>query len=608
MAGVSKFLTHIVARFVQQLPHLPKALGLVWTAARSWTTAWAALLLVQSALPVATVFLTREFVDRLTESIGPDALPGSVRGTLTVAIILGVLMITAEVARAAARWVRTCQAELIRDHISSLIHQRAIDADIGLYESPAYHDLLHRARVDSQNRPIALVENLGTMIQSTLTLLTMAAVLIPFGWWVPVSLVVSTLPALWVVVRFAGRHHAWLVSSTQAQRRGRYYDWLVASREAAPEIRIFSTGPFFAGLYQEIRSRLRGERIALARSESGAQVVAGGFALIIMVLSLAVMVLRTLRGGASLGDLAMFYQAFSQGQRLMRALLETVGQLYSNILFLENLFEFLDVRPRITSPPNAVALPGDVTPSIEFENVTFRYPSSKRPTLSSFSLRIDGGSTVAILGANGAGKSTLFKLVSRFYDPENGRVLVGGVDVRKLDLTALRKEITVLFQEPVRYSETVRENIALGAIEVQHSDDDIYSAASYAGARDIISRLPDGLSTLLGTWFTNGADLSLGEWQRLSLARAALRKSGIVLLDEPTSSMDSWAEIDWIRRLKSLVQDRTAVIITHRLTTALHADVIHVMSDGEIIESGTHTSLLDANGKYASAWINQGRA
>jgi len=306
------------------------------------------------------------------------------------------------------------------------------------------------------------------------------------------------------------------------------------------------------------------------------------------------------RGLATLGDLAMFYQAFQQGLGLMRGLLENLGQLYGNLLFLGNLYEFLGLEQRVVSPSKPLPTPLTIQGSLRLEGVRFRYPGSPRPALENFDLEIRAGQIVAVVGSNGAGKSTLIKLLCRFYDPEAGRVSLDGIDLRALDIEELRSRITVLFQQPVHYNDTVRDNIAYG--DLRSPSEALEPAVRAAGAEDIIARLPEGLDSMLGRWFAEGAELSVGEWQRLALARAFLRRAPILILDEPTSAMDPWAEADWLARFRELAAGRTVLIITHRFSTARFADVIHVMNEGRIVESGTHEQLLQAGGRYAQGW------
>jgi ATP-binding cassette subfamily B protein len=239
-------------------------------------------------------------------------------------------------------------------------------------------------------------------------------------------------------------------------------------------------------------------------------------------------------------------------------------------------------------------------------NVTFAYPGASRPALDNFNMVIPAGQITAIVGENGAGKTTLIKLLCRFYDPEKGRLTIDGTDIRDLSFSALRQRITVLFQDPVRYHDTVRNNIAFGDIDSSPDIDRIQAAAEAGGADAPINRLPQGYQAVLGKWF-GGAELSGGEWQRLALARAFLRNAEFIILDEPTSAMDSWAEADWLLRFRQLVTGRTALIITHRFTTALQADMIHVAHQGRIVESGSHQQLLAQKGRYAASWSRQMR-
>jgi ATP-binding cassette subfamily B protein len=349
---------------------------------------------------------------------------------------------------------------------------------------------------------------------------------------------------------------------------------------------------------------LRSERMRLIRGQVLAEVGAGSLAVVATGLAIVWMAWRVTQGLASLGDVALFYQVFTQGQRLMRTLLENVGDVYRNMLFLENLFEFLALEPQVHEPEQPVPFPIRVQVGIRFEAVTFRYPESERLALDHFSVEIPAGQMVAFVGANGAGKSTLIKLLCRFYDPDGGRITVDGIDLRDILLDDLRRQITVLFQEPVRYHTTAAENIALGDLAARPTMAAIAEAAQAAGAEAPILHLPQQFETVLGKWF-GGAELSVGEWQRIALARAFLRHASLLILDEPTSAMDSWAEADWLTRFRRLAAGRTTIIITHRFTTAMQADYIYVMEGGRVVEAGTHSSLLALNGRYGQSWRTQ---
>jgi ATP-binding cassette subfamily B protein len=273
-------------------------------------------------------------------------------------------------------------------------------------------------------------------------------------------------------------------------------------------------------------------------------------------------------------------------------------------LYVSNLFSFLGLAPQIADPPDAVAAPSIVRSGITFRNVSFRYPGAADYSLKNFSVDIPAGKVVALVGENGAGKTTLLKLIARFYEPESGSIEVDGIDVRQISLSSLRQMLTFMFQVPGHYQFTVRENIALGDLAAAHDSVRIEAAARAAGADQIIGRLSRGYESLLGRFFPGGVELSGGEWQRIALARALMRDAQIVMLDEPTSSMDSWAEADWYNRLRTHAPGRTVILATHRLAIAMRADLIVVLKGAEIVESGTHHELIARRGLYHQSWTS----
>lgn len=584
---------------------MPRTLRLIGEAARGWTVAWVILLVVQGLLPVAMVYLTKLLVDRLVVAVSlGDAWEGLPSIWLPATLMASIIVLT-ELIHGATSWVKTAQAEHIKDHLSGLIHAKSTEVDIAFYESPEYHDRLERVRTDLQSRPLTLLESVGSLLQNTLTLVAMGTLLLPYGAWLPLVLLISTMPALYVVIRFNRRHHRWWENTTPDRRRTQYYDLLLTHSAVASELRLFRFGPHFWSAYQDLRQRLRTERLQLAKDQNFARLGAGLVGGLMAGATMAWMGWQALLGLVTLGDLALFYQAFNRGQGLLRSLLEHVGQIYTNTLFLGNLFEFLEQQSQVVDPPRPIPAPSRLQHGICFENVTFCYPGSERAALQDFNLTIPAGHIVAIVGANGAGKSTLIKLLCRFYDPQAGRITLDGTDTRDFSLQELRRMMTVLFQWPVPYQTTAAQNIALGDLSADPSIEAIKAAARRAGADEVVARLPQGYETPLGKWFANGTDLSGGEWQRLALARAFLRQAQVMILDEPTSALDSWAEADWFDRFRELAKGRTALIITHRFTIARRADMIHVMDAGQIVESGTHDVLLAQDGRYAQSWFAQ---
>ncbi|MEM7033148.1 MAG: ABC transporter ATP-binding protein [Chloroflexota bacterium] len=593
-----------IQKLLVQLPYLPQTLHLVWKAARPWTLTWVLLLLIQGLLPVATVYLTRALVDSLVVGLDSEGEWADFTPALVWVLLMVGVLILSELLRSLTKWVRTAQGELVQDYVTQLIHDQSISLDMAFYEQPDYYDKLYRARFDALHKPIALLENLGSLSQHMLTLLAMAVVLIPFGWWLPPVLLISAVPAFLVILRYTIHLNNWRQRTTMDQRRTHYYNLLLTDRDMAAEIRVFALGNYLKTAYQSLRQRLRVEHLQMIWRQSLAELAAAGLGLLTLAGVMAWMAWRTVQGHFSLGDLALFYQAFNQAQKLMRTLMESANQVYANILFLQNLIDFLGLTSQLADPSNPQSMPENLQIDIQFQDVTFRYPDSDRDAIANFNLTIPAGKIVALVGVNGAGKSTLVKLLCRFYDPQAGQITIDGVDLRDVAQVDLWRQLTLLFQDPVQYQDTATQNIAYGDIETQLPQAEIEQAAKAAGADAPIDRLPQGYETVLGKVF-GGAELSGGEWQRLALARAFLRKASIIILDEPTSALDSWAEADWMQRFRRLAAGRTSLIITHRFTTARQADIIHVMDAGQIIESGSHEELLALNGQYANSWRAQ---
>ena len=581
-----------------------RAFKLLWKGIGAWVGFWIALLVVQGLLPAINVYLIKVLVDQLTVSIGGGAGIEGMQPLVGPSLLIGGAFILQNVLQSVVRWVRVAQAEHIQDYIKALIHDQAARVDLEFYETPSFYDEMERANGQAEKHSISLLENLGGVVQNGVTLLAIGFLVVTYSIWLPLILIVSALPALWVVIRHNVRHHGWWKDVTEKRRRAQYVDWILTSRYPAPEVRVFKLSTHFASLYRTLRDQLRSKKLGLLKQQQVAQLLASMMALMVTGGVMVWMAFRALRGIATLGDLALLYQAFQQGQTLMRALLGNIGQLYTNVLFLEHLFNFLDFVPRVKNNPAQRTLPA---PPYSFciRNVDFRYPGSDQLALQDFSIEIPAQKTIAIVGPNGAGKSTLIKLLCRFYDPEVGTVSLNGVDLKDIPHEDVLEQITVLFQHWINYAGTVSDTIGLGDLSAPVDVERVRKASEAGGVHEFAGRLPAGYDTLLDKRFKGGVDLSGGQWQRIALSRAFYRQAPIVLLDEPTSYMDPWEEHKWLDRFFELVKERTAVIVTHRFTTARRADLIYVMVEGRIVQSGTHNELIEQEGLYASCWRDQ---
>jgi len=592
-------------RLVNPIADLPKVFGLVWNASHNWTIAWICLLLIQGILPVTIVYLTRIVVDSLVLVAGKGLDWQSLQPLIIPASLMAAALLLTQLSNSLIQWIRTVQAEFVKDYISSLIQAKSAELDLAFYESSDFYDRLSRAGSEADRNSLALLENSGSLLQNSITLFGLAAILLPYGAWLPIALIAGAVPALYIILRLNRTYHQWWQQTTTDTRRLQYYEMALTHYKFASEVRLFDLGTYFQSAYQTLRCQLRKEYLELQQKQSVGRVGASTLTFVISGSAALWMIRQLLLGQLTLGDLALFYQTFSKSQTLVSTALSSFGQIYRSGLFVGDLFEFLQLQPQIHDPDQPLPVPAKLVQGIRFQQVTFRYPGSDRPILENFNLTIPAGKIVVIVGDNGAGKSTLVKLLCRLYDPESGQVELDGKDVRRFALHDLRRLITVLFQSPRPYHLTAAENIAISDLSALPTFTDIETAAQSAGIHNTIQRLPQGYNTLLGKWFPGGTELSGGQWQRLALARAFLRKAQIMILDEPTSAMDPWAEFDWLERFRSLASGQTAILITHRFTLAMRADIIHVMRSGQIVESGNHDELLAKGGIYAKSWQAQ---
>lgn len=588
-----------------RLKYWLRAADLIRKAAPQWTVLWGILIILQGILPTAVIYLTKLVIDSMIAAKNNPESSIFVSEAVLFIVILGAALLLTEIFQYTGEWVRTAQAENVTDYIKNLIHRKAVEVDYAFYESPDYYNLMEQATGESSAKPLALLESIGLVIQNSITLLTMATILISYGWWLPVVLLVGTLPALYIALHSDQVYYKWWKKTADDRRWLRYFDIMLTNNEAAAEIRLFDLSKHFRERFQNLRKRLRDEKMVHLRRQNIGKIIASLVALLTLAAAMGWMTSKALYGAATLGDLAVFYQVFTRGQGVMRSILGSISKTINNTLYLEVLFEFFDLKSGLVSPEKPTPAPERLQEGISFNNVAFCYPHSSKAVIKNFNLHVPTGKIVALVGVNGAGKSTIIKLLTRFYDPFEGDIKIDGIDIREFDVKNLRRMISILFQFQMQYHASASENIAIGDTKKETLKNSTEEAARRAGAHKFIMQLPQKYDTLLGKWFVSGAELSGGEWQRVALARAYYRQSPIIVLDEPTSYMDSWSEADWFDRFREVASNKTSIIITHRFTIAMRADIIHVVDDGKIIESGTHYELVKANGFYAQSWNAQ---
>jgi ATP-binding cassette, subfamily B, bacterial len=586
--------------------YLGRALGLVWKSGPNWMIANAGLLAIQGILPAISLYLMKLLVDTLSHSL-PSAQGGAIPEQVIFLLAgIGGAAFLASVCRSLEIWISEAQSQSVTDHVHDLLQCKAMSADLAYYENSSYYDTLHRAMQEAPYRPSRIVNGLVQLVQSTASLLAVAVLLLTLHWFVAFLLLGAVLPAGFVRLRYADTLYRWYRERTPRERKASYLNWLLTSDSHAKEIRLFDLGERFRQGYLVLRRSLREEKLAMVGRHALIDLLAQSVSTAAAVLCYTYVIFQAVQGVGTLGDLFMYFLAFQRAQGFLQDALSSATRLYEDTLFLTHFYEFLDLPSNLVEPQPPQALPEKLTKGIAFEGVSFRYPDSPKLALDNVTFAIPAGQTIAFVGENGSGKSTLVKLLCRLYDPTGGRITLDGADLRCFSSSELRSAISAVFQDFGRYHLSAGENIALGSTEAVPPQR-IIEAAQAAGVDQLISSLGNGYETLLGKWFEQGTELSVGQWQKVALARAFLRDCPIIILDEPTSAIDVAAEEELFEGFCRLMAGRTAILISHRLSNVKSADCIFVLEHGQLVEQGDHNTLMTQDGVYARLFNIQAR-
>jgi len=592
-------MTILLNRLGPFLSTLRQALSFVWQSSPSLAVGSIVVRVIQGLVPLAVLYLTKLLIDIVTEGLqAPSAEVTTTRITVILVGLASVAVASAMLSGAAAL-ISKIHAHVVTDHMHALIHAKSVEVDLEYYENARYYDTLHRAQQEAPYQPTAILNALLQFGQDTVSLLAMAAVLWWLHWGVIPVLMLTAVPYLFVRLQQANRLFAWECERTPLERKTWYVNMLLTHATAAKEIRLFDLGPRLRHWFQDARSVLRRERIALERRGALAGFVAQVIGVGGVVGVYSFVAFRTFQGLHTVGDLVMFFQAVQRASGFLEGLGWSVSKLYESNLFLTTLDKFLAVESRLLKSAHPKRFPRSITAGIMFDHVSFQYPHEERVAIRDVTLTIRAGEHVAFVGSNGAGKTTLVKLLCRLYDPSGGRITIDGEDLRSYPITDVRAAVSGIFQDFVKFQCTAKENISLGVKAPDVDLATVMQAAKQAGVHEAIERLPKGYESLLGTLFEGGHELSIGEWQKVALARAFLRDSQILVLDEPTSAMDAKAEAELFSRFHELAKGRTAILISHRLSTVKMVDRIYVLDSGQVVESGSHEELMHDHGVYA---------
>jgi ATP-binding cassette subfamily B protein len=495
-------------------------------------------------------------------------------------------------------------ADRYTHHVSIQVMRQAAQLDLTTYEDPVYYDRLERARVQATDR-LAMIQQMGRLFQQVLTTLIFTATLLYYSPFLVVLLFIGVLPSFLGETHFAFLGYAKNFRQTPAKRLMDYLRQVGGSKEAAKELKLFNLSDYFTNRFAGLSQTIYEENVALSRRK----LFWGGIFSIIGMAgyygSYAFVIWRAIHGAYDIGKFYFITNAIMQASSNLQQVFSTASGIADQALFLTDLIGFFEMKPAVQSNPNGLPAPRPIRRGFEFRNVSFAYPGTERRVLKNFNFTLAPGERIALIGENGQGKTTVVKLITRLYDPTEGQILLDGVDLREYSLDDLHQEMGVIFQDFMRYEMTAKENIAVGRVEIPHTQEEIESAAHKSLAEGVIAKMTHGYDQVLGRRFEGGVDLSGGEWQKIALARAYLRDAQLLILDEPTAALDAKSELEVFERFAELTAGKMALLISHRFSTVRMADRIVVLEGGRLVEEGSHQQLMALGGRYAGMFEMQ---
>ncbi len=590
------------AESLQSLKLLVPFFKMIWKTSPGFTFSNIILRLFKAAIPLGQLYVGKLIIDEVIRLYNaPDKDFDQLWWWIGIEIGLAVF---SEIFNRLITLTDALLGDLYANHSSIELMHKAASLDLGMFEDSEFYDKLERARRQTTGR-VVLMSMVLSQLQDLITIIFLGIGVIAFEPWLILILFIAVLPSFLSEVYFSRSSYSLVRSWTPQRRELDYLRYIGASVETAKEIKVFGLDTFLTGRFKKIAQAYYNANKAIAIKRT----IWGTLLQILSVIAYygayILIILRTVAGVLTVGDMTFLSGSFNRLQSQLQNLLSTFSRIAESALYLQDYFDFLAIEPTIKDNSAGIDAPIEITQGIQFDDVGFKYPGTEIWAVRHISFKINPGEKLALVGENGAGKTTLVKLLARMYDPSEGKILVDGTDIRQFKIDSFRKMIGVIFQDYVRFSFKASENVAVGQIEASSNNDQIVHAAEKSLADPVIKKLPGGYDQMLGKRFEEGVDLSGGEWQKIALARAYMRDAQIVILDEPTASLDARAEYEVFKRFAELTQGKSAVIISHRFSTVRMADRILVLKNGEMIELGTHEELLKNGKLYAELFLLQ---
>lgn len=583
--------------------NLGSTFQLIYRYSPKWTTYQIITAAFTGMFPLILIYFIKILIDEVSKGVQQNTQT-NFADLLWIIIATGCVFFINSALGTLFNYLKQKNTRVIEDGMFKEIQEKTATLDLEYYENPYYHDIIHRAEQESKYRPAQILNGLVLLSQNLIALLLVGFMLSTFHYLLFLVLVIAVLPGIIVKFKYNEANYKLNQNTTPVQRKIFYFHRILTEKVFTKELRLFGLASFFRPYFQQLRDTIWEKRNRLLIKKTIGEILSHLLAAAAIFGVFAYMTRQAIHSKITIGDLVLYFLVIRRGFTFVKGMMEGLSNIYEQNLFLQNLYEFFNLQPKVKSNGQQKT-PFTEPFSIEANNLDFTYPNTDRKVLENINFKIPPGKTVAFVGENGAGKTTLIKLLCRFYDPDNGVIKFNHKPLTSIRQKTVFSSVSVLFQDFILYNLEAGRNIWFGDTKKSYSSENIKKAARYAGIESTIMNLPNQYNTYLGNLFEESAELSLGEWQKLALARAYYRNAGLYILDEPTSSLDPKTEAEVFEKFRQLIEGKTAIIISHRFTTIKMADYIYVIDQHHIVEEGTHNTLIKQNGKYAQMYNKQ---
>lgn len=579
----------------------------IWKSSPKWTFVNSFFIVLRGILPLLLLFLVKLLVDEIQNVFHLPIEEKSFRGLTWLLIVAGVVFLINSLSASFSTLVKHKQSFIINDFFDDLVHNKITKLKYKYFEHPDYQNVFYRALNEASYRPSKIFYGALGIVQNLITLISMGAVLFMVHWSVFIVLLAITLPIALIRLKHSLKVFNFRKANTRLEREVSYYNRLLTAPDYAKEQRMFNLVAVFKERYEERKRRWRNVQFTLLKIKTIREVAVQLLASLAFFFVYALIAKQAFDGRITMGEVVLYFMAMQRGYSYLQEILARLTDLYEDSLFLDNLFELLDLNESedfnsTCSVPQQFPTP--IQKRIKFDNISFKYPSKDRWIIKDLSFSINVGETIALVGANGSGKSTLIKILCGLYEPTKGNILIDDTPMCSIPYLERVKNISAVFQDFILYNVSARDNIWFGNTANEKEEEKIKKAAQYAGIDKIISEFKNGYDTTLGVVFEDSEQMSPGQWQRLALARSFYSDSQIILLDEPTSSLDIYSEAKLLKYIKSITSGRTSIIVSHRLSTIKMADRIVVLEDKKIVEDGSYDHLIADENSYLNKMVS----